>query len=184
MKSADTVTVDPFEAALTLGDVKGRSPWEDAWHRLLRNRAAVASAIIMGVMLLAVIVGPWLISWDMDYTDWEHTNSPPSIANGHWFGTDAVGRDILVRTLEGGRVSLLVGFVSTLVSLLIGVTYGAIAGYYGGKVDEVLMRITDILYGMPFLPFIIVLIALFGFFFVAVTSRIVGIVGGSSCPFG
>jgi oligopeptide transport system permease protein len=159
---ARTKQVDPFEAALTLGDVKGRSPWEDAWHRLLRNRAAVTSAVIMGLMILAVVFGPMLINWDMDFTDWDHTNSPPSLANGHWFGTDAVGRDILVRTLEGGRISLLVGFVSTLVSLIIGVTYGAIAGYYGGVTDRVMMRIVDIIYALPFMFFVILLMVVFG----------------------
>ena len=116
---AGAASIDPFEAALTLGDVKGRSPWEDAWHRLLKNRAAVTSAIIMAVMILLVLIGPMLSPWDMDFTDWDHTNSPPSLENGHWFGTDAVGRDILVRTLEGGRISLLVGLVSTIVSLVI-----------------------------------------------------------------
>ena len=106
MKSTEEHNIDPFEAALELGDVKGRSPWEDAWHRLLKNKAAVVSALIMAFMMLLVIVGPWVISWEADFTDWDHTSSPPSLADGHWFGTDAVGRDILVRTLEGGRISL------------------------------------------------------------------------------
>ncbi len=154
--------IDPFEAALTIGDVKGRSPWEDAWHRLLKNRAAVTSALIMAGLILLVVIGPMVISWDMDYTDWDHTNAAPSFANGHWFGTDAVGRDILVRTLEGGRISLLVGLVSTLVSLLIGVTYGAIAGYYGGLTDRVMMRLVDIIYAMPFMFFVILLMVVFG----------------------
>ena len=110
---------DPFAQAMAAADVPGRSLWTDAWHRLLKNRAAVVSGIIMALMVLAVVFGPMVISWDMDFTDWDHTNSPPSFANGHWFGTDAVGRDILVRTLEGGRISLLVGFVSTIVSLVI-----------------------------------------------------------------
>jgi oligopeptide transport system permease protein len=162
MKTTEAATIDPFEAALTLGDVKGRSPWEHAWHRLLKNRAAVVSALILAAMVLAVLVGPWLSPWDLDYTDWDHTNSPPSLANGHWFGTDAVGRDILVRTLHGGRVSLLVGFVATLVSLAIGVTYGAIAGYYGGVTDRVMMRIVDIIYALPFMFFVILLMVIFG----------------------
>ena len=131
-KSAEQAAIDPFEAAMELGDIRGRSPWEDAWHRLLKNRAAVLSAIIMGVMILVVTFGPMMIGWEADYTDWDHTTSPPSLATGHWFGTDAVGRDILVRTLEGGRISLLVGLVATLVSLVIGVTYGSVAGFYGG----------------------------------------------------
>ena len=113
-RSTETEIIDPFEAAMELGDIRGRSPWEDAWHRLLKNRAAVVSALIMGGMILLVIIGPAVISWEADFTDWDNTSSAPSLATGHWFGTDAVGRDILVRTLEGGRISLLVGVVATL----------------------------------------------------------------------
>ena len=108
---------DAFARAMEPEDVRGRSLWTDAWHRLLKNRAAVVSGVIMLVMLLAVLFGPMLAPWEGDFTDWDHTSSPPSLETGHWFGTDAVGRDILVRTLEGGRISLLVGFVATLVSL-------------------------------------------------------------------
>ena len=162
MKTPDDIVIDPFEAALTLGDVRGRSPWEHAWHRLLKNRAAVASAVILLGLLVMVIIGPWLSPWDMDYTDWDNTNSPPSFATGHWFGTDSVGRDILVRTLHGGRISLLVGFVATLVSLLIGVSYGAIAGFYGGVTDRIMMRIVDIIYALPFMFFVILLMVVFG----------------------
>jgi oligopeptide transport system permease protein len=161
-KSAETRTIDPFEAAMELGDVKGRSPWEDAWHRLLKNRAAVVSAMIMGVMVLLVVIGPWVTSWEGDFTDWDHTATAPSFSTGHWFGTDAVGRDILVRTLEGGRISLLVGLVATLVSLLIGVTYGSVAGFYGGYTDRVMMRVVDIIYALPFMFFVILLMVVFG----------------------
>jgi oligopeptide transport system permease protein len=147
---------------MELGDIRGRSPWEDAWHRLLRNRAAVVSAIIMGSMILIVLIGPMVISWEADFTDWDQTSTAPSFATGHWFGTDAVGRDIMVRTLEGGRISLLVGIVATLVSLVIGVTYGSIAGFYGGITDRVMMRIVDIIYALPFMFFVILLMVVFG----------------------
>ena len=147
---------------MEFGDIKGRSPWEDAWHRLLKNKAAVFSGIIMGVMTLVVLVGPRVISWEADFTDWDFTSTPPSLETGHWFGTDAVGRDILVRTLEGGRISLLVGVVATLVSLLIGVTYGSVAGFYGGITDRVMMRIVDIIYALPFMFFVIMLMVVFG----------------------
>jgi len=171
-KSTDNTVIDPFEAALSVQDVKGRSPWEDAWHRLLKNRAAVYSAFIMALMLLLVVFGPMLISWESDFTDWDHTSSPPSVESGHWFGTDAVGRDILVRTLEGGRISLLVGLVATIVSLLIGVSYGAVAGYFGGPADRMMMRVVDIIYALPFMFFVILLMVVFGrhilFIFVAI----------------
>ena len=101
-----------FAAAMAEEDVRGRSLWTDAWHRLLKNRAALVSGVIMTLMILAVVFGPWLVPWEADFTDWDHTSSPPSLATGHWFGTDAVGRDILARTLEGGRISLLVGLVA------------------------------------------------------------------------
>jgi oligopeptide transport system permease protein len=160
--SVNTMVDDPFAAAMAENDVRGRSLWVDAWHRLLKNRAAVISGIIMLVMLLAVIFGPMLSPWEADFTDWDNTASPPSFESGHWFGTDAVGRDILVRTLEGGRVSLLVGVVATLVSLAIGVTYGAIAGYYGGFTDRFMMRVVDIIYALPFMFFVILLMVVFG----------------------
>jgi oligopeptide transport system permease protein len=133
---ADIQAEDPFAAAMIEDDIRGRSLWVDAWHRLLKNRAAVISGIIMATMILLVVVGPALSPWEGDFTDWDNTSSPPSLETGHWFGTDSVGRDILVRTLEGGRISLLVGLVATLVSLAIGVSYGAVAGYYGGFTDR------------------------------------------------
>jgi len=153
---------DPFAAAMAGVDVPGRSLWVDAWHRLLKNRAALISGIIMAIMLVLVLVGPMLLPWSGDFTDWDHTSSPPSLETGHWFGTDSVGRDILVRTLEGGRISLLVGLVATLVSLAIGVTYGAIAGYYGGFTDRIMMRMVDIIYALPFMFFVILLMVVFG----------------------
>ena len=158
----DIATEDPFAAALAEEDVRGRSLWADAWHRLLKNKAAVVSGVIMAVMLLAVVFGPMLSPWEADFTDWDHTASPPSLETGHWFGTDAVGRDLLVRTLEGGRISLLVGMVATVVSLLIGVSYGAVAGYYGGMTDRVMMRMVDIIYALPFMFFVILLMVIFG----------------------
>jgi len=153
---------DPFSAAMAVTDIPGRSLWADAWHRLLKNRAAVVSGAIMVGLVLLVLVGPVLLPWEADFTDWDHTSSPPSFETKHWFGTDAVGRDILVRTLEGGRISLLVGLVATLVSLAIGVTYGAFAGYYGGMTDRVMMRIVDIVYALPFMFFVILLMVVFG----------------------
>jgi oligopeptide transport system permease protein len=160
--SADLSVEDPFAAAFVEEDVRGRSLWVDAWQRLLKNRAAMVSGVIMTVMLLLVVLGPIFLPWEADFTDWDNTASPPSLETRHWFGTDAVGRDILVRTLEGGRISLLVGMVATLVSLVIGVTYGAVAGYYGGMTDRIMMRIVDIIYALPFMFFVILLMVVFG----------------------
>ncbi len=142
--------------------VEGRSLWVDARRRLMRNRAAVVAGVILISMTIAVIVGPWLVPFDYDFTDWGNIAISPDLASGHLFGTDSLGRDLLVRTLHGGRISLLVGLVATLVSLLIGIAYGATAGYVGGRVDHVMMRIVDILYAMPFMFFVILLMVLFG----------------------
>lgn len=153
---------DPFAEVMMEKDIRGRSLWVDAWQRLLKNKAALVSSVIMLIMLLLVLFGPMLLPWEGDFTDWDNTSSPPSLETGHWFGTDAVGRDILVRTLQGGRISLLVGLVATLVSLVIGVSYGAVAGYYGGMTDRVMMRIVDIIYALPFMFFVILLMVVFG----------------------
>jgi oligopeptide transport system permease protein len=171
-KIVENLVIDPFEEALGVSDIKGRSPWEDAWHRLLKNRAAVYSAYIMAVMFLLMVFGPMLISWESDFTDWDYTSTPPSIESGHWLGTDSVGRDILVRTLEGGRISLLVGLVATIVSLLIGVSYGAIAGYFGGTADRIMMRVVDIIYALPFMFFVILLMVVFGRHIILIFSAI------------
>jgi len=138
----------------------GRSLWADAGRRLLANRAATASAIILLLLTVAVIIGPMLLPWEYDVIDWEHIAEGPSAS--HWLGTDQIGRDLLVRLLEGGRISLMIGVVATLVSLVIGISWGAIAGYFGGKLDAVMMRIVDILYALPFMFFVILLMVFFG----------------------
>lgn len=155
-------TRDAFEQALDTREVKGRSLYVDAWHRLLKNRAAVAALGILVLMIALVSLGPMLTDWDHEIPDWDNYSSPPSLENGHIFGTDALGRDLFVRTLIGGRISLLVGLVATLVSLLIGVTWGAFAGYVGGRTDNVMMRIVDAVYAMPFMFFVILLMVVFG----------------------
>lgn len=134
----------------------------DAWRRLYANRAAVTAIWTLGVLVAMVLFGPWLSPHDVDTSDWSRIASPPSLGDGHYFGTDFLGRDVYVRTLEGGRISLLVGLVATAVSLIIGVAWGATAGYLGGRVDALMMRIVDILYAMPFLFFVILLMVLFG----------------------
>jgi oligopeptide transport system permease protein len=149
-------------ASATADLERGRGLWADAWRKLKRNHAAVAGAWIIGLMAVLVIVGPWLSPHAFDFTDFASISTPPSFDAGHPFGTDTLGRDLFVRTLYGGRISLLVGILATAVSLVIGVAYGAIAGYFGGRLDAVLMRIVDILYAMPFMFFVILLMVFFG----------------------
>jgi oligopeptide transport system permease protein len=156
------VTRDAFDQALDRRTIRGRSLYVDAWHRLLKNRAAVAALFVLGVVVVLVIVGPMLSDWDHEIPDWDHYSTPPSMDTGHLFGTDALGRDLYVRTMIGGRISLLVGLVATLVSLVIGITYGAVAGYFGGRVDNIMMRFVDGIYAMPFMFFVIVLMVIFG----------------------
>ena len=158
--------------------VQGRSLWVDAWRRLRRNRAAVTSLVILTVMLLICFAGPLLAPYSFDAVDWDKVATAPSLSDGHFFGTDSVGRDLFVRTLVGGQISLLVGIVATAVSLLIGTAWGATAGYLGGRVDAVMMRVVDILYALPFMFLVILLMVLFGrnivLIFVAQGSRVRG----------
>lgn len=145
-----------------LNAMQGRSLWDDARRRLFSNRAAMTALAILGIILILVILGPLLSPYAYDYPDWDNIQQAPSVADQHYFGTDGIGRDLFVRTLYGGRVSLMVGIVATLVSLLIGVTYGATAGYLGGRVDNIMMRIVDVLYTVPFMFFVILLMVVFG----------------------
>ena len=138
---------------------RGHSPWSDAWQRLRQNRLALASAVTLALLALACAAGP-LFSQSYREQNLDLGATAPSLA--HWLGTDVLGRDLLARTLYGGRISITVGLVATFVALVIGVTYGAIAGFIGGKVDAVMMRIVDILYALPFAIFVILLMVFFG----------------------
>ncbi|HSW12270.1 MAG TPA: ABC transporter permease subunit [Solimonas sp.] len=143
--------------------VQGRDLWQDAWRRLRHNRAAIAAGAVLSLLLLLIVFGPLFSPYVYDAVDFAgEWGAAPDWASGHVFGTDTVGRDLFTRTLVGGRISLMVGLVSTLVSLLIGVAYGAIAGYYGGRLDAVMMRIVDVLYALPFMFFVILLMVMFG----------------------
>ncbi len=146
----------------TNATVGGRSLWQNAGERLRRNKAAMFSLWLLLVFVVLVVAGPWLAQHDYTQTNLSLGSTAPSLAGGHWFGTDALGRDVLARTLAGGRISLLVGLVATLVSLLIGVFWGAVAGYCGGRVDALMMRFVDLLYAMPFMFFVILLMVVFG----------------------
>jgi oligopeptide transport system permease protein len=148
--------------------IKGRSLWQDAWRRLRGNKAAIASVAVLALIAIACIVGPYLLPWGLDEVDYTAFTAPPSFAvsddgtAAHYFGTEANGRDLLVRTLYGGQISLMVGIVGTLVSLIIGVAYGATSGFLGGRVDSMMMRVVDVLYSLPFMFFVILLMVFFG----------------------
>lgn len=133
-----------------------------AYTRLMRNKATIASGTVLAFIVLLCFGLPGLLEWNYDDVDWENMGGAPSLSGGHYLGTDANGRDLLARILHGGRISLLVGILATLVSLTIGVIYGAVAGYFGGKVDAVMMRFVDILYALPFMFFVILLTVYFG----------------------
>jgi oligopeptide transport system permease protein len=139
---------------------KGTSLWQDAWHRLAKNHAAVAGGIILVLLVIVSILTPWIAPYSYETQDLALGASSPSL--DHFFGTDELGRDLFTRVLYGGRVSLMVGFLATAVSLVIGVLWGAVAGYIGGKVDTIMMRIVDTLYALPFIIFVILLMVVFG----------------------
>lgn len=185
-RSGDIINTSP-ELIVGEGDVRtvdvggageplaGTSLWKDAWRRLLKNKLAVFGMIVVAIVLIASLVGPIIVekatgfSYDTIPRDMEITRAMPPFrdVNGkfsglHPMGTDPSGRDVLARVLIGGRISLMVGIISTLVSLLIGITFGATSGYLGGRVDTVMMRIVDVLYALPYMMIVIVLLAFFG----------------------
>ena len=136
------------------------SLWSDAWRRLLANKAAITGGAILCILIALAIFAPWIAPHSYSYQNLELGAQPPS--GNFLLGTDTLGRDLFSRILYGARVSLLVGFVATGVALVIGVSWGIVAGYFGGRIDSVMMRIVDILYGLPFIIFIILLMVIFG----------------------
>lgn len=133
-----------------------RSPWREAWRRLRRNRLAVACGALLVLIGLACLLGPALTGHTIENQNLALGATAPSAT--HWLGTDTLGRDLLTRILTGGQVSLAVGLTATLVSLIIGVAYGATAGFLGGRTDAIMMRIVEILYALPFIILVIILI--------------------------
>lgn len=139
---------------------EGTSLWQDAWTRLKKNKLAVVGFAVIAFLTLIAIITPWIAPYSYQAQNLSLGASPPSWE--HWLGTDTLGRDLLTRIMYGGRISLMVGFLATAVSLLIGVVWGTVAGFFGGRVDAVLMRIVDILYALPFIIFVILLMVVFG----------------------
>ncbi|MFZ8886254.1 MAG: ABC transporter permease [Steroidobacteraceae bacterium] len=140
---------------------RDRSLWAESVSRLLDHSAAVASLAILSAMVVAAVIGPWLSPHQAEVLDWSMMGAPPDLLSGHWMGTDRLGRDLLVRTLEGMRISLLIAVAAAIVSLVLGTLWGAIAGYSGGRIDSVMMRGVDVLFAMPTLFFVILLTTLF-----------------------
>lgn len=155
--------------------VRGTSLWRDAWRRLLKNKLAVFGLVVVILITLASIAGPTIIKRTFGFTpdyipssDMKLVRSFPPFKGPdgefswkHPMGTDNAGRDQLARVLQGGQISLFVGIIATIVSLIIGVSYGAISGYVGGSVDNLMMRIVDVLYSLPYVILVIVLLAMF-----------------------
>ena len=139
---------------------KGTSLWADAWVRLKKNKLALFGLIVVSFLIIVAIFTPWLAPYGYEEQNLELGATPPSAA--HWLGTDLFGRDLLTRLMYGGRISLAVGMIATSVALVIGVAWGTIAGYIGGRTDAIMMRIVDALYALPFIIFIILLMVVFG----------------------
>ncbi len=127
---------------------------------LFDTRLARACSLILITIVLLAWLGPVFSSWEYDQIDWDALESPPSLQ--HWFGTDFIGRDLFVRSMLGARVSLGIALIATLVSVLVGIPWGAVAGYLGGRTDQLMMRIVDVLYALPFILIVILLVVIFG----------------------
>ena len=138
----------------------GTSLWQDAWIKLRKNHLALFGLAVLIILIVSSILTPWIAPYSYEAQDLDLGATAPSL--NHWLGTDIFGRDMLTRIMYGGRVSLMVGFIATAVALIIGILWGAVAGFFGGKVDAVMMRIVDILYALPFMIFIVLLMVVFG----------------------
>lgn len=147
--------------------VKGRSLWSDARRRFFQNKAAVGGLVALTLIVLISFIGPYFAVWSNEEIDWDVMGSAatlgmPSFESGHYFGTDDLGRDLYSRVLQGTRVSLMVGVIGAGISVLVGTIYGTVAGYVGGRTDQIMMRIVDILMSIPFMFVIILLLVVFG----------------------
>lgn len=146
-------------AQSSINTATGGRLWSLARARMLRNRLMLVCGAVLGVVLVSSLLAPWIAPYSYEQIDLPLGATPPSRA--HWFGTDTLGRDLLSRCLYGGQISIAVGIVGTLVSLLIGVLYGALAGYWGGRADDLMMRFVDFLYSLPYLFLVIILLVFF-----------------------
>lgn len=158
----DQVLTDYANKLALLDAPKGRSLTQDALRRLSQNKAAVVSIGIVVLIILVAFIGPYFVPWGYSEVDWTSIRKPPDFEKGHYFGTDQNGRDMLARVLQGTQMSLIVAAVATVVSVTIGVIYGAVSGYFGGRVDSLMMRFVDVMYALPYILFVIILVVMFG----------------------
>jgi len=140
----------------------GRSLTQDAFRRLRAHRAAMVSIVVVAAIVIIAFVGPIFLPYEFGEVDWTAFRSPPNFETGHYLGTDQNGRDLLARLLQGTQMSLMVATVATLVSVIIGVVYGSVAGYFGGRIDALMMRFVDVMYALPYILFVIILVVIFG----------------------
>ncbi|MBL4807374.1 MAG: ABC transporter permease subunit [Rhodobacteraceae bacterium] len=150
-----------------MDDIKGRSLWTDARKRFLKNKAATASVVALLLIVLISFIGPFFAVWTNQQIDWDILGSAaelgaPNFVNGHYFGVDDSGRDLFSRVLQGTRISLMVGVIGAGIAVIVGTLYGATAGYVGGRTDQIMMRIVDILMSIPYMFVIILLLVVFG----------------------
>ena len=146
--------------------VRGRSLWQDAGTRFVRNRAATGAVVVLGLVVLFTVVGPVFAQWSNEEIDWGRmgdiaTQGAPSIETGHYFGLDPLGRDLYARTIQATQTSLIVGVIGALVAVVIGTLYGAVSGFVGGWVDNLMMRTVDVLVSIPYMFIIILLMVMF-----------------------
>ena len=153
-------TLNPALATPIDETESGTSLWADAYHRLLKNKMAVFGAVFLTVEVLVCFVGPFISPYGFEEQNLELSLMGPSFA--HWMGTDTLGRDLLTRVMHGGRISIGVGFLASLVSVFVGILYGAASGFIGGRTDNIMMRVVDVLYALPFIFLVIILMVYFG----------------------
>lgn len=159
--SSIPISMEPTNiSVITAEEEKGQSLWEDAWHRLLKNRMAVLGGLIILAEIVLALATPWIAPYGFEVQNLENALAAPSWA--HWMGTDTLGRDVFTRVLYGGRISMLVGFLASMVTVIVGVVYGAVSGFIGGKLDNLMMRVVDVLYALPFVFLVIILMVYFG----------------------
>lgn len=154
------VKLDESEKDSEFIAVEAKTYFQDAWKNFRKNKLATAGLIFICFMLIMAILGPILSPYTYDQQDLTSRNALPSLR--HLFGTDKFGRDIFVRVMYGARISLSVGFASAVINLIIGVVYGGFCGYFGGKLDLVLMRLVEIIYSVPTLLYVILVMLIFG----------------------